>query len=643
MSGIAGIYHFDGRPADRARLRRMAEAMAHRGPDGLNCWMQGPVGLAHAMLHATPESLRETQPLQDDAGALRLTLDGRIDNRDELRAALQGRGFAPRNDGDAELVLRAYQCWGEDCAQHILGDFAFALWNETTRTLFCARDALGTRPFYYCCGSGSFVFASELQQLFEGAAIERAPNDGMIGEYLANAITSRDETLYRGILRLPPAHCLRVQPGGVRLRRYWDADPGRAMRYRTDAQYAEHFMEIFTAALRCRLRSPGGIAAELSGGLDSSSIVCMAQSLRRNGAPAGADLETFSLAFPGMPCDESAYIADVVRSSGARNTVLPPHQPPASCHADYVSRHGDFPGYPGNYMWDSIRQRLRERGHRVLLTGLGGDDWFAGGDVYYVELLRRLKFRELLQRARSDCAESGVAGAAAEAYLELRHDLLPLLPPVLLQAIRTALGREGVPAWIRPQFARRSRLRERLQKKPDRHRFESRSQRDLYRWLNSGYLVHSFECDDRSAAGAGFEMRHPFHDRRLVEFALALPPEQLWRDGQSKFVLRQAMQGLLPESVRQRSTKADFSHAVANALQAQGGEALFDTLAIDAAGWVDKGRLRALYRRMNELYARGAQEYADHIWPPWMAFGIELWYKTRFHPGSGAAAPGFRG
>ncbi len=129
MSGIAGICNLDGRPAERSRLQRMADAMAHRGPDGLACWLHGPVGLAHAMLRTTPESQHEKQPLQDDAGVLHLIFDGRVDNRGELRAALQSKGLPPRKDSDAELVLRAYACWGEDCPRHILGDFVFALWD----------------------------------------------------------------------------------------------------------------------------------------------------------------------------------------------------------------------------------------------------------------------------------------------------------------------------------------------------------------------------------------------------------------------------------------------------------------------------------------------------------------------------------
>src|SRR5476649_2651280 len=148
MSGIAGIYNLDGQPVDRARMQRMTDMMAYRGPDGMGCWIDGPVGLGHAMLHTTPESLREIQPLSDERSALCVTLDGRVDNRSELHAALQSKGQPLRTDTDAELVLQAYACWGEDCPQHILGDFAFAIWDGRNRKLFCARDALGIKPFY---------------------------------------------------------------------------------------------------------------------------------------------------------------------------------------------------------------------------------------------------------------------------------------------------------------------------------------------------------------------------------------------------------------------------------------------------------------------------------------------------------------
>lgn len=631
MSGIAGICNLDGRPVERARLQRMTGAIAYRGPDGVACWIDGAIGLGHAMLHTTAESLREAQPLFDASSALCLTLDGRVDNRDELRAALQSKGLAPKTDTDAELVLRAYQCWSEDCPQRILGDFAFAIWDGRKRKLFCARDALGIKPFYYYADQRVFVFGSELQQLFEGADIPCEPNEGMIGEYLANAITSREETLYRDILRLPPAHCLRVQDGKLQTRRYWDPDPARLIRYSSDAEYAEHFLEIFTEAAKCRLRSHTCVGAELSGGLDSSSVVSLISKLQREGADRRNNMETFSLVFPGLECDESAYIEDVVRKSGVKFNYLHAHEPAASCHEAYVRRHRDFPGYPGNYMWNSIRSELRERGIRVQLTGLGGDDWLGGEEPGYAERLHRFKIHDLLRRARDDARSSGFGDVIASLVLGLRQDYLHLLSPTAVRAIRWALRREGVPNWIKPQFARRIHLRERLQRNPDLHKFSGTTQRDQYRWLNSGYLVHSFEYDDRSAAESALEVRHPFHDRRIVEFTLALPQEQFWRHDRSKFMLRQTMRGLLPESVAQRQSKAEFSHAWAKAFQTLGGDTLLDSLAIYAREWVDPEQVRATYRHMLELHAQGHEAYSDYTAQPWQVFGIDLWYRMVFN------------
>jgi asparagine synthase (glutamine-hydrolysing) len=165
MSGITGLYNLDGRPADDLLLRRMAAAIEHRGPDGIRYWVNGPVGLGHLMLQSTPESAHEKQPLANGDATLCLTLDGRVDNRSELRHGLESRGFSPRDDSDAELVLRAYECWGEGCPNRLLGDFAFAIWDAGKRQLFCARDHVGVSPFYYHRSASLFAFGSEIRSL----------------------------------------------------------------------------------------------------------------------------------------------------------------------------------------------------------------------------------------------------------------------------------------------------------------------------------------------------------------------------------------------------------------------------------------------------------------------------------------------
>ena len=192
------------------------------------------------------------------------------------------------------------------------------------------------------------------------------------------------------------------------------------------------------------------------------------------------------------------------------------------------------------------------------------------------------------------------------------------------------LGRGGPPRWVEPEFSRRVQLAERLRQESDGRDFSSFAQADLCQFLTSGWESLFIETAERSGFSIGLEQRHPFYDRRIVEFALALPEEQRWRQNQAKFVLRQAMRRLLPDTVRQRRDKADWSHVTAEALHAQGGERFFDSLAVASLGWVDGKRVCAMYRQMAEDYLRGDEHYTRHLWPLWMIFGTELWFKTVF-------------
>ena len=190
MSGIIGLYHLDGRPAEERILQQMAQAIAHRGPDGIRYWSDGPVGLGHLMLQTTPESARERQPLANADATLCLTVDGRIDNRRELRQALDSNGFPPRDDTDAELLLRAYECWGESCPNRLLGDFAFAIWDARKKQLFCARDYVGVKPFYYHRSAALFAFGSEIRSVLALETIPRRLNESRVVDFLVGTTGS---------------------------------------------------------------------------------------------------------------------------------------------------------------------------------------------------------------------------------------------------------------------------------------------------------------------------------------------------------------------------------------------------------------------------------------------------------------------
>ena len=313
MSGIAGIWNFDGRPVERDKLCRMVESLAHRGPDASGIWTAGPVGLGHTMLWGTPQAPHEQLPLTKQLSDLTITADARIDNREDLIEILELGGNCPAMIPDSELILRAYEKWGQDCAANLIGDFAFAIWDGRKQALFVARDHFGTKPFCYYRSETIFAFASEVKALLCLPEVPRQINEARIADFLVGELEMINNTctFYQSIFRFPPAHTMTVDRKKIRTQAYWSPDPTKEIHYASDGEYAEAFLQIFTEAVDCRLRGISAAGCMLSGGLDSNSIVGVAQNLlARNGI---GPLHTFSRMpedeTKGEPCSISAMIA----------------------------------------------------------------------------------------------------------------------------------------------------------------------------------------------------------------------------------------------------------------------------------------------------------------------------------------------
>lgn len=631
MSGIAGRIELRRPEVDQTLLLRMSALIAHRGPDGEGNWTRGSVGLCHRQFCTTPESLHERQPWTDVSGMVCLTLDGRVDNREELSKALQAQGVTLRCTSDAELVLQAYLCWEEDFAMRIIGDFALAVWDVRIRRLILARDILGMKPLHYFVDGERLLWCSEIRPLFADPAVPREPNERMVGEFLADSITSPSETLYRGIFCLPPAHLLVFDADrpdtGPRLRRYWDIDPAATIRCRDDREYAERLLDVLKEAVRCRLRSLGPVGVELSGGLDSSFVTCLASDLT-GGANANGGLESFSLVFPGFACDESEYIDAVVARCGRPSNRLCPPAWNLKRHRDQVESDWLLPDYPNGAMSAALRELAVAKGCRVLLTGLGGDEWFWGSPHHYADLLRTFRIGALLRRACADPAVPTLVPWPSNPLL--RWAIGPLLPRPLKETVRNLRATPRVPPWIRSNFARRIALAERRPDEIPSRRFASFAQADQIHAVWSGSYQWQMDFVERSANRPAIEHRHPFHDRRVVEFSLALPEEQKQRAGQNRFVAREAMRGIVPEANRQRATKAEFSHVVVQALREAGGERFFAALKIGDLGWVCGEEAGRMYREMERHHARQTGRHYSLLWPLWRIVAAELWFTGVF-------------
>jgi len=631
MSGIAVLYQWNGAPADQSTVERMLAVIPYRSIDGSGVWRNGPIAIGHAKLETTPEASAETSPVVDETSGLVLSMDGRVDNRGELTTALNSHGYRVRIGTDAEIVLRAWQCWTTEAPAKLVGDFALALWNPSTRTLFCARDPLGVKPLYYFNGPGFFLCASEIHQLFQDPRVFRKPNEAAIADMLTRVPVDREETLFEGIRRLEPAHYLCVSSRGVECHRYYDLDASLEVTYLSDDDYSDHFLSLFKEAVRCRLHSNLGVAADLSGGLDSSSIVSVAEKLSHDGVVRLSNFETFTVRFDSGPADETQYVEEVLSKYPQRHTYLTPGMPSLDQLVAQVAHYLYLPDYPNSACADYTPLLGDRNDLRARLSGLGGDEWLGSTYFAYADLLRQLRFSALLNRLQCDRNQpAGFAPFPGYASTLARYGVLPLIPDRLKSALRPWLRPPEIHPLVAPAFAARTKLLERLSARQRWPRCRSFAQQTLYRTYASGWLANSLEGDARWTAAFRMEGRYPFLDRRILEFAYAIPDAQRFRPGVSKFVLRNSMRGILPQRVRLRSSKADLMELYPMAMSALGGERLFDRLSLVKNGWIDGDVVRRLYRSMAEAFSRRDFSRLENFYELWNVFALELWFNVVF-------------
>ena len=621
MSAIAGVVSLAGRPADRRMLDAMAAALKHRAPDGTSVWADGCAGLIHGQLLTTPESARERQPFVDPSARLAITFDGRLDNRPELLAALDLVSPVDNPIGDAALTLAAYRAFGVASVDHLLGDFAFAIWDGTQRRLFCARDAMGLKPFCYRVDPHLFAWASEVGVLARHAGAVPAPNEGMAGEHLAGIVTSKHDTLFQNIYRLPPAHTLTVDAidGAVQLRCYWQADPSDAIRYRRDEDYVEHLLVLMREAVAARLRATGQVAVSLSGGVDSASVTGIAAELCRARAVAATGIEAFLFVVPG-PSDETEFFEQVTDRWGVVGHRVLAQPIPAGRLRAQASAYFDVPDMPNAVMYEPFRALMRQRGARVVLTG--GDDWLGTSPWAYADLLKHGRLGSLAARLRRDAALEDFIGWPAAALATL----WPLVPRRAKRMVRRALGRHRPPPWIDPAFAARISLGDRLAQHESSIPFVSYEQYDTWHEGTSGSAVHGLEMLDRATSRTGVEDWHPFLDRRIVEFGLAMPADQRWRDGRAKDLLRRAMASYVPPTVATRLVSPAGTQLIVRGIQTEGGAALVHDMAAARLGWVRQGEVRAKFDDV--MRAMGTSDEGRGAVSLWHILALELWAKA---------------
>ncbi len=615
MCGIAGFIDLEPFYARESTLRRMTAAIAHRGPDGEGTFIDDFAALGHRRLSIIDLG-GGRQPMFNEDESLAVIYNGEIYNHAELRPELERSGHRYRSHCDTETILHAWEEWGDASIDRYRGMFAFAIWDRQRRQLFCVRDRLGIKPFYYFFDGRLFAFASEIKALLEHPAISARFNDRALPEYLTFGYTSGEETLFRGIRKLMPGHTLRISIDNFQplIRQYWDLPHSQPCHRGTERELAAELRRRLEETVRMRLMSDVPLGMFLSGGIDSSAIAAIMRRL------VDTPVTTFSVGYAERQFSELEYAASVARSIGTRH------------HEILLSRNQFFGALPAliwhedePVVWPSsvalyFVSKLASQHVKVVLTGEGSDELFAGYGRYRYQLWNQ-KWADrwsLVPEALRSAVRRGIASSSllrADVRRKLAHTFLGRQPDLSSLYLDNFYG----------AFTSQQQLR--LLEQPDLVRENSPYSHYLAYWAKGRdlpylermlfadrktYLVELLMKQDQMSMATSIESRVPFLDHTLVEWSCAIPSALKLRGREGKFILKKAVEDLLPADIIYRK-KMGFPTPIKSWLLHPSADGIYQELqAPDTllSEYLDRRALSDLISR----HRSRAEDATDRIW-----------------------------
>jgi asparagine synthase (glutamine-hydrolysing) len=542
MCGISGIIDKGDAPVDAARIRMMTDVAAHRGPDGSGVYHGRNFALGHRRLAILDLSARGKQPMSY-LGRYWITYNGEIYNYIEVRDELRRAGARFETGTDTEVILAAYAAWGEDCLRRFNGMWAFALYDSVEDILFLARDRFGVKPLYYADGPGEFAFGSEIKQLLTLQSSVRANQRIVVESLLTRFEGHTDETFFEGVKILSQGHTLRYKLANhsYNIRRWYQLAPQKDVSALSIDDAALHLRATFEDAVRIRLRSDVRVGTCLSGGLDSSATSAFAA--RLYGAASGTRFTGIHARSTEAASDESRYAVEVARHLNLDLHVVQPSTADFIATIDEVVATQEEPfGSPSMFMGWHVFQKAKALGCKVMLNGQGGDEVLLGYERYYAAFLKSLPLWRFLR----------------EFYLQSKRSRMQPVDLLLYLFYFT-----NADLRIR-RLKAQSRLRAEIKNRHDfshvRRSAESFRKLDELQILEIGtlQLPHLLRYEDRNSMRHSIETRLPFLDYRVVEAGISLRPQIKISDGWTKYVLRKAVDGILPPDVTWRTNKLGF-------------------------------------------------------------------------------------
>ena len=558
MSAICAIFSIDGVQKEDAQT--MLTSLSAYPHDSQGAWVSGCFALAACTLHTTTESYSQAQPNVSADGSLACVFDGYLINHEEVARDIESRGGVLRSRSDVEIALKAYEVWGEDCAEKLHGEFALIIADERAGRIFATRDHLGFAPLYFLKEDERLIIASDFRTIAALKPRALEPNLRYLAQTVTNRWYLRDETPWKQISRLKRAHRLIFNGHRLTECKYWSPPTDITIKYKSDAEYAEHYHEVLFDCVRRSSRSHAPVGVAVSGGLDSSAIFSIADALEKEALWQAPGFAGYSLAAEdGSNAFELPYARAAAANLGRDLSEIPLFDPDIDYYTEDGQWHMDLPIASNGAMTLSMEEQVVSDGSRVLINGIGGDEWLQGHAHSYPEFLDANDVIGFCRTFGNEVNAQGILKATKQCA---RESVGWLMPERLRDSIRRQMrerrrNNDLALGWLAPEL--RAALREAEEE------FESSLPPNPVEWSKvnlattpRGDLTHSLMRRQRNRVG--LESRHPMLYRSFIEFSLGTPAHIKRRGAQTKVIHRKAMAPYLPEKVMNRATKANFTN-----------------------------------------------------------------------------------
>ena len=621
MCGIAGIYNKDSDINLSSKLDLMGNILAHRGPDDNGKWIESnnKVGFSHRRLSIIDLSQYGRQPMTDQKGNW-IVFNGEIYNYKSIRAKLRVRFFS---NSDTEVILRAYNKWGKDCIKYLRGMFAFVIWDESKKELFCARDHFGIKPLYYMQSKNEFYFASETKAILPFVK-QIEPNLEGLKDYLTFQLCLGKKTMFKNIFQLEPAHYMVVSQKGVIIKKYWDVNynPDRSL---GENSYKEQLIETLKYSIKSHLISDVPIGAYLSGGFDSSAIASLANNFGGKNSIVGFNGKFSKY---GSNYDESRYAKEVADKGRFEIQELEINSQDFVDNIQKVIYHLDYPiAGPGSFSQFMISS-LAVRSRKVVLGGQGGDEIFGGYTRYLIAY-----FEQCIKAAINGTYKNGNFVVTYESIIPNLNSLtnyIPMLKEFWKDGLFDTMNSRYYNLINRAPKLSNFVNWEILEGYSSRKKFNEifygenvgeESYFDLMTHFDFKTLLPALlQVEDRMSMAHGLESRVPLLDIRLVELAAKMPAEVKFKNGELKYIFKRAIKEFIPKSIYKRRDKMGFPTPVNDWFKNEAKELLYDVLGSTSSkhrGYIDNHSI--LQNISNE------SDFGRNIWG---VFSLELWFQT---------------